>query len=244
MEVHEIWQGFATTASSALGLTLDDEQRERLEHLYALLVEANKTMNLTRITALEDFCSRHLLDSLTLAPFLRDLPADFTLMDVGSGAGFPALPLAIVFPQARITAVESVQKKASFIEQAAKALELGYLTVRADRAETLGQNPAFREQFDVVTARAVSALNVLSELCLPLVKRQGRFLAMKTQSAIETELSEARKAIATLGGRYQRTENLSLSGLPNRALVIIEKVEATPAAYPRHPGMPEKKPLS
>ena len=190
-EPRNYWQHFRESAAATLSISLSDFQMQQFESLYQLVTETNKTMNLTRITSLEDFCTRHLLDSLTLVPLLSKLGPQFSLVDIGSGAGFPALPLAIVFPDAMITAVESVLKKARFIEQSAESLGLNNVKVLAERSEILAHLPTSREQFDIATARAVSPLNVLAELCLPYVKPGGQMLAMKTASALDSELSAA-----------------------------------------------------
>jgi len=236
------WQDFARAAQTLPGVpALDDAQVGRFSALYDALVAQNKLTNLTRITSLAEFCTRHLLDSLTLCGSLPQAP--FTLADVGSGGGFPALPLALLYPDCVITAIEATGKKARAIEAMAQDMALTNLKVIADRAETVGQAPTSREQFDVVTARAVAPLNVLAELCLPLVKPGGVFLAMKTEQAVAQELPAAQKAIEACGGRVESVRDVSTEELPHRQLVVIAKIQATPAAYPRKPGMPEKKPL-
>lgn len=243
MDLKDNWLVFRDSVSEMLSVELAEEQLQRYKALYNLVVEANRVMNLTRITSQADFITRHLLDSLTLLPRLQSLPPTFSLVDVGSGAGFPALPLAIVFPQANILAVESVQKKARFIEKTAQTLGLWGISVVADRCETLGQSATYRERFDVATARAVSALNVLSELCLPLVKVGGEFIAMKTASAIVEELPQAEHVISLLGGGDIETLDVSTPVLANRTLISIRKLKPTPTQYPRKPGIPQKKPL-
>jgi 16S rRNA (guanine527-N7)-methyltransferase len=243
MENTTAWQSFFTVTSDVLGLPLSPVQQARLQQLYALILQGNTLMNLTRITDLKDFIDRHLLDSLSLWPFLKEGPPAFQLADIGSGAGFPALPLAIVFPEATVYAVESVQKKARFIEQSALDLGLTNLKVIAERSELVGQNPRYREQFDIVTARGVAALNVLCELCLPLVKLGGRFIALKTLSALAEEGPAAKKALITLGGHYQQTYPYMLPQLKTHGLGVMEKQKPTPRQYPRQPGIPAKKPL-
>jgi 16S rRNA (guanine527-N7)-methyltransferase len=239
MELNNEWQLFSQSLRVELALDASEEMLRQFQALYDVLLETNKSINLTRITDLSDFCRQHLLDSLTLSRFF--LKSDFSLIDIGSGAGFPALPLAIVYPQARIVAVESVQKKAKFIAEAARDLNLQNLSVQAERSEVLAHKDAYREQFDFVTARAVSALNVLCELCLPFVKLHGHFLAMKTTSAAELEVQQAKTAISELGGKLCEIVDVSTQTLPNRSIVVIEKVASTPSKYPRKPGSPEKK---
>jgi len=239
MESHNEWQDF----SEALGgLGYPDEKKfKQFQQLYPIVIEANRSINLTRITDLTDFCSQHLLDSLTLSRFLPK--PEFSLIDIGSGAGFPAIPLAIIYPQAQIVAVESIQKKAKFITETAQYLNLENLSVQAERSEVIAHQARYREQFDFVTARAVSALNVLCELCLPFVKLNGRFLAMKTLSASEAEIPQAEAAIKELGGKLIECADVSAPRLPNRCIIVIEKVTLTPSKYPRKPGTPEKNPL-
>ncbi len=243
MELTSYWQVLQESASTFLDISLDAHQMQQFQTLYNLLIQENKTINLTRITTLADFGTLHLLDSLTLVPFLKALPSSFMLMDIGSGAGFPALPLAIVFPPARIIAVESAQKKARFITQAAEALELAGVSVLAERSETLAHEPKYREQCDVVTARAVASLNVLVELCLPFLKTGGTFYAMKTHTSLETEIPLAQHAIHEMGGKVSKIEPITLPELKNHALAVIQKVKSTPAKYPRQPGIPAKRPL-
>ena len=244
MQTSVEWQDFQQQASAIVGEVLSSEVLEAFEALYSLMVEANKTTNLTRITALSDFCTRHLLDSLTLVPFLQPLPAEFSLVDIGSGAGFPALPLAILFPKARITAVEATGKKAAFIQSAAPALGLTNIAVLADRAETLAHQPQNREAYDIAVARAVSTLPTLTEFCLPWVKVGGRFYAMKTSNATHTEVPAAENAIRMLGGQLLSTEDVSRDNLPNRQLIVIEKIQSTPMLYPRNAGLISRKPLA
>lgn len=226
-------------ACQELGVNVSDEQEAQLQRFYDHLIETNKHTNLTRITALEDFLYRHLLDSLTLEPLL---PKQARLADIGSGAGFPALPLAIVRPDIQVTAVESIGKKCAFIQEAAEQLKLTDFTVRNERSESLGQDPKLREHFDIVSARAVAALPVLLELCLPLVKMGGAFLAMKGLS-YEEELQASTKALKELGGELKEVKTFAHPSLAGSRLLIIKKVRPTPAKYPRTVGLPAKQPL-
>lgn len=237
------WQVFRDKAITGFSLDLNDQQLNKFRKLYELLTEANKVINLTRITNFKDFCTLHLLDSLTLAPYLKPVSTDFQLMDIGSGAGFPILPLAIIFPQFRMVAVESVQKKAKFIEHASKELGLSKVMVVAERSETLAHDLKYRERFDTVTARAVSSLNTLCELCLPFLKTGGVFLAMKTMDTIQNELQKAEHALDTLGGRVEKVDNILTCDLSNHCIVVIRKVMHTQSKYPRKAGIPAKKPL-
>ncbi len=233
-----LWDQWRNDCQS-LDVTLTDAQTDQFQRFYTHLIEVNRTTNLTRITALEDFLYRHLLDSLTVAPLL---PANARLADIGSGAGFPAIPLAIARPDLQVTAVESVGKKCAFMEEAAQQLQLSGFTVRNQRSETLGQDPQTRARFDVVTARAVSALPVLLELCLPLLKTGGLFLAMKGLS-YEAELDAAQNALKVLGGKLQQVKTYEHPALSGARLLVFEKVKATPSQYPRPIGIPAKSPL-
>lgn len=243
MDAEQHWQAFQEAALVFLPAPLTESQMALFKALYGLVTEANRTVNLTRITELADFYVRHLLDSLSMALALKTLPKTFTLIDVGSGAGFPALPLAILFPEASIAAVEATQKKARFIESAVQALSLPNVTVLATRSETLAHQPAYREQFDTVVARAVAPLNVLMELCLPFAKPGGRFIAMKTQEALAHELVTAKRSIGVLGGCFEETIPILHPLLPNRVLCVIGKKSPSPMQYPRAAGLPAKKPL-
>ena len=225
------------------GIDLTDLQMQQFEDYYQLLVSWNEKINLTAITDRDEVYLKHFYDSLTLAFALK---TDFTgkkLVDVGSGAGFPSIPLKIAFPQLEVSIVDSLNKRIKFIDTVTEELGLAGVFAYHDRAEDFGQNKAFRGQFDLATARAVARLSVLSEYCLPLVKKGGLFVAMKAAKADE-EIAAAKKAIATLGGKF--SQDLSLE-LPDQAgerhLLVIEKRKETPNKYPRKAGLPNKKPI-
>ena len=223
------------------GITLSDEQKKQFDQYFHLLVEWNEKMNLTAITDEEGVYLKHFYDSLALG-FHHEL-IDQTLCDVGAGAGFPSIPLKIVFPDLKVTIVDSLNKRITFLNTLVEMLGLKDVQCFHDRAETFGQNKAFRASFDVVTARAVAKLSVLSEFCMPLVKKQGYFLALKAAHT-EVELEEAKKAIAILGGKVEGDVSFDLpyeGG--NRHVVTILKTKETPNKYPRKPGLPLKKPL-
>ncbi|HEY9686742.1 MAG TPA: 16S rRNA (guanine(527)-N(7))-methyltransferase RsmG [Coleofasciculaceae cyanobacterium] len=222
-----------------IGVPVPDAQVALFQRFYGLLIEANRTTNLTRITEPEDFLYRHLLDALALLPLI---PPDASLADIGSGAGIPAIPLAIARPDLRITAVESVGKKCAFIQSVKESMDLSNLEVLNDRSEALGQKPEFREYFNVVTARAVATLPVLLELCLPLVTVGGQFLAMKGLS-YEAELEASAHALKTLGGRLKEVHTFNHPRLEGSRVLVFEKVARTPRLYPRQPGTPAKNPL-
>lgn len=222
-----------------IGVAISNGQRTQFERFYDALTEANRTVNLTRITALDDFLARHLLDSLTIAPLI---PQNARLADIGSGAGFPSIPLAIARPDISVLAVESIGKKCKFIQEMQETLNLSNLSVSNARSEDLSRQPNVRESFDVVTARAVATLPTLLELCLPLVKKGGLFLAMKGLS-YEEELQASGNAFKTLGGKLKEVKTFSQPGLEGSRLLVIEKAARTPDTYPRSAGLPGKKPL-
>ena len=230
-------------AMAEQGVTLDDKQMQQYERYYELLVEWNQKINLTAITEKEEVYLKHFYDSVTLG-FHLDLSKDaFSICDVGAGAGFPSIPLKIAFPNIQVTIVDSLNKRINFLNLLIEELGLEGVACYHDRAETFGQNSKFRAQFDGVTARAVARMSVLSELCLPLVKKGGHFIAMKAASSTE-ELEDAKKAISLLGGKFE--EDIAFD-LPHEAgerhIVLIKKTKETPRKYPRKPGTPNKQPL-
>lgn len=227
---------------AAKGIELTPIQEQQFARYFALLVEWNAKMNLTAITEEKEVYLKHFYDSIMLGLALQ-LDENAKLCDVGSGAGFPSMPLKIVFPKLQVTIVDSLNKRIQFLTHLASELGLEQVAFYHDRAETFGQNPNFRAQFDYVTARAVARLNVLSELCLPLVKKQGYFYALKAAKS-EEELQEAQKAIATLGGKFIEDIAFTLPELNDeRHILVIQKRKETPNKYPRKPGLPNKKPI-
>lgn len=225
-----------------LGVELSDEMLADFDRYAALLRSWNTRMNLASKASLAKIETRHILDSLTAALALGGAPSG-KVIDVGSGAGFPGLPLKILYPKVELTLVEATQKKARFLEAAVEALGLAEASVVAERAERLGQDPAYREAFDVVLARALAPLPVLAELTLPLCRRGGLVVAYKSPG-VEGEVGEARRAIRVLGGGAPRAVEVpaAVTGDP-RVLVTIEKRGPTPRKYPRRPGLPAKQPL-
>ncbi|GCF92385.1 ribosomal RNA small subunit methyltransferase G [Enterococcus florum] len=224
------------------GITLDETQMEQFASYYRLLVEWNQKMNLTAITEQKEVYLKHFYDSLTLA-FSADFQTSGSLCDVGAGAGFPSVPLKIAFPDLEITIVDSLNKRILFLNHLTEELGLKKVSLFHDRAETFGKRKEIRETFDFVTARAVARLNVLAELCLPLVNKQGYFFAMKAAKS-EEELVEARSAIALLGGKLIAEQDVSLpKDGGSRYIVTIQKKKETPKKYPRKPGTPNKQPI-
>lgn len=223
-------------------ISLTEQQEKQFETYYTTLVEWNEKMNLTAITDQAEVYLKHFYDSIT-ASFYFDFTKPFHLCDVGAGAGFPSIPLKIVYPHIQVTIVDSLNKRISFLNHLANELNLENVHFIHDRAETFGVNPNHREAYDVVTARAVARMSVLSELCLPLVKVGGYFIAMKAAHA-KDELEMGQKAITTLGGKM---ENMFTFTLPieesERNILVIKKEKQTPKKYPRKPGTPGKTPI-
>ncbi|TCP20015.1 16S rRNA m(7)G-527 methyltransferase [Scopulibacillus darangshiensis] len=231
-----------TTLLEEKGFTLSPFQIKQFHTYYQLLVEWNEKINLTAITERDQVYLKHFYDSLTPS-FYLDFDKDLSLCDVGSGAGFPSIPLKIIFPNLKVSIVDALQKRLSFLDELVKKLSLENVSLYHDRAETFGQNNEHRESFDIVTARAVAKLSVLSEYCLPLVKLDGIFLALKGASADE-EVKSASKAINSLGGRLNNVQTLLLpEEKSHRHLIFIDKIKKTPNKYPRKPGTPNKSPL-
>lgn len=226
------------------GFPLNSAQKSAFASYYQQLVTVNQRVNLTRITDEEEVYLKHFYDSLTLLfAFGQEFKPGTNLCDVGSGAGFPAVPLKIVRPDLQITIIDSLNKRLKFLAALKKQLNLSKVKLLHGRAEDLGHAKSCREQFKVVTARAVARMSVLSEYCLPLVKIGGCLLAMKGPKA-QAELENARTALKKLGGRVERVQQLTLPGdEEQRSLILIRKIKATPHKYPRQAGIPNKKPL-
>jgi 16S rRNA (guanine527-N7)-methyltransferase len=222
---------------------LSDAQKEQLEQFNALVLEWNQKLNLTAITDPKEFWIKHIYDSLTCLQVIFAFGRS-SVIDIGTGAGFPGIPLKIAYPEMCLTLAESVKKKADFCQLAVDSLGLQDVRVAAERAETLGQDAAFREKYDWAIARAVAPLAVLVEYLLPLVHTGGHVLAQKGGNA-EAEINDAQRAIRLLGGEVSRVIPIELpEGMGSRTLITIKKIRPTPAAYPRRAGTPKKNPLS
>ena len=222
-----------------INIELSKEQLEKLDKFYNLLVEWNKKINLTRITSKEDVYLKHFYDSLTLIK-AYDLTKNITLCDIGTGAGFPGIVLKICFPQLKVTLVESMQKKVRFLYQVKEKLNLKDLFICKERAEIFAGNN--REKYDLVTSRAMARLNVLTEMCIPLVKIKGYFIPMK--ASIDEELEEARESIKTMNSELENVVNFTLP-IENsvRNLVVIKKIGYNDKRYPRKYDEIKKHPL-
>lgn len=224
-------------------IPIDGDKMQQFDMYYRLLVEWNEKINLTAITDKEDVYLKHFYDSITLAKYYV-FSKGINLCDVGSGAGFPSIPLKIIYPDIKVTIVDSLLKRIRFLEVLAEELSLDDITLHHGRAEDVGQNKAYRASFDLVTARAVARMSVLSELCLPLVKKGGRFLAMKGSGGQE-ELDDSKNAIIKLGGAFKEDIAFELpQNAGERHIYVIEKIKDTPKKYPRKAGTPNKNPIS
>ncbi|CAL8901014.1 16S rRNA (guanine(527)-N(7))-methyltransferase RsmG [Bacillus sp. FSL W8-0645] len=231
-----------TAALEEKGMTLSPVQLEQFETYFRMLVEWNEKMNLTSITEKEEVYLKHFYDSIS-ASFFIDFHKLTTICDIGAGAGFPSIPLKICFPHLHVTIVDSLQKRITFLNELAKGLNLQDTTFYHDRAETFGQRKEKRESYDLVTARAVARLSVLSELCLPLVKKEGLFVALKA-SAADEEMQAGKKAVTVLGGEVVEKHSFVLPlEESERNIIVIEKKKQTPKKYPRKPGTPNKSPI-
>ncbi len=223
-----------------LGISLNDFACERFDSYAERLVRWNKHVNITSITEPEDIVTKHFTDSLAVLKYVQ-IPDGASLVDVGTGAGFPGLPLLIAKPDIDVTFVDSVGKKLAFIKEVARLNGLVCDIVHT-RAEELGRDADYRERFDFATARAVAPLNMLCEYCLPLVKVRGRFVSLKGANGAE-ELKEAENAIKTLGGELESSNAFTLPNGDKRFIFVIKKISQTPTKYPRRSKKIDTKPL-
>lgn len=233
---------FLATSIKKLNIEATEDILHQYVAYYEMLVEKNKVMNLTAITDFEDYVVKHIMDSLSIVNTCN-LTKVHHVIDVGTGAGFPAIPLKIAYPHLQITMLDSLQKRIAFLNEVTESLKLKNMTAVHGRAEDLGHDPKYREKYDLCVSRAVANLATLSEYCIPFVKKGGFFISYKSGNAMQ-EIQEADKAIKVMGGR--RTDLCKFS-LPDtdmsRILVPVKKVEATPKKYPRKSGMPNKNPI-
>ncbi len=227
-----------TAAAAGAGIALGREEAEKFYLLYLMLSDSGKKMNLTAICDEDGVIMRHFVDCLAVVPFVDGCGKK--VVDIGCGGGFPTLPLAIVRPGLEITAVDSTAKKLTFVDEVSKKLSLNVKTVAA-RAEELGRGN-FREAFDVALSRAVARMNILCELCLPLVRVGGSFIAMKGADG-HAETAEAENAIRTLGGELVCEKSFELPGAGSRVIAVVRKKNGTPPYYPRQYAKIKSKPL-
>jgi 16S rRNA (guanine527-N7)-methyltransferase len=224
-----------------LNLELSEYQKQQFIDYYEMLIEKNKVMNLTAITELSEVIKKHFLDSLSLIKVIE--LKNQKLLDLGTGAGFPGIPLKIVYPDLEIVLLDSLNKRLNFLQEVIDKLQLNKISTLHGRAEDYGKNSNYREKFDLCVSRAVAKLSTLSELCVPYVNKDGFFISYKS-GKVEEELISSERAFKLLGARLETVSSFLLPGTEiERTLVVIKKVEKTPKNYPRSAGKPTKEPL-
>lgn len=222
---------------------LTDVQLAQFEQYYDRLIEKNKVMNLTAITEREDVILKHFIDSLALARYVKLWEKEYKIIDVGTGAGFPGIPLKIAFPNLQVTLFDSLNKRIKFLQEMIDTLKLKEITAVHGRAEEGARDKNMREKYDFAVSRAVANMAVLSEYCIPFVKVGGYFIPYKT-GTVEEEITQGKKAIQILGGKIEKIEKLMLPDSDiSRSFVFIKKEKQTPKAYPRKAGTASKQPL-
>ena len=227
----------------SLEIEYNDDKIDKLINFYEMVVEKNKVMNLTGITEFDEFVNKHFLDSLILEKAFPQIKNNISVIDVGTGAGFPGIPLAIIYDNAEFTLIDSLNKRVNFLNEVITALSLENVSAVAGRAEELGKNSLYREQYDLCVTRAVAEINLLSEYTLPFVKVGGKCIPYKSLQ-INDEIENGSNAISILGGEIDRVVEIDINGTDlYRNLLLINKIESTPSKYPRRPGIPKKKPL-
>ncbi len=228
-----------------LNITLDDTAKDRFIKFYEMLVEKNKVMNLTAITEFEEVIVKHFIDSLALVKAIpaEKLNGDIRIIDIGTGAGFPGIPLKIAFPDIKITLLDSLNKRIGFLKEVCQELKLTDVEFIHGRSEDYGRNPQYREKYDLCVSRAVANLATLSEFCVPFVAVGGNFVSYKAGDCGQ-EVAESAKAVDKMGGAIAETiEYVVPTSDLNRVLLNISKVKPTPKAYPRKAGTPAKEPI-
>lgn len=226
---------------SELNIILTDIQKKQFIDYYELLIEKNKVMNLTAITEFKEVVNKHFIDSLSLIKVYQ--PTKEKILDLGTGAGFPGIPLKIVFPEIDILLLDSLNKRLLFLDEVIQKLNLIKIKTLHGRAEDYGKDSMYREKFDICVSRAVAKLSSLSEYCLPFVKTNGYFISYKS-GKIEDELSISKNAFQILGAKVEKVEEFRLPDTDiDRTLVVLKKYKATPPNYPRSAGKPSKEPL-
>lgn len=228
--------------SEMLDISLSEEQLQQFLTYYEMLVEKNKVMNLTAITEKEEVIDKHFIDSISLNKVM-DVTKPLKILDLGTGAGFPGIPLKIAYPNLDLTLLDSLNKRIKFLDEVIEALSLEGIVTIHGRAEDYAKQASYREQFDICVSRAVANLATLSEYCLPYVKEGGCFISYKSGS-VEEELEQSKKAIFELGGKVKEVIAFTLPETDiERTFVVIEKVRKTPKKYPRKAGLPSKEPI-
>lgn len=226
----------------SLGISLSDKQKKQFVDYYEILIEWNKVMNLTGITEWEEVVNKHFIDSLGIVKSQIKMTQVSFLIDVGTGAGFPGIPLKIVFPNIKVTLLDSLNKRINFLNEVISILGLKDIEAIHGRAEDLGHNVSYRQKYDICVSRAVANMSSLSELCLPFVKEGGYFVSYKSDKATE-EIELSGKAISVLGGELEKCVSFDLDDSTKRNLYLIKKVLNTPNKFPRKAGTPVKDPL-
>ena len=225
-----------------LGIRLSEKQLEQFQCYYERLIEKNKVMNLTAITEYEEVVDKHFIDSILLGS-VKGLSGKKRVIDVGTGAGFPGIPLKIVYPELEITLLDSLNKRVKFLDEVIEELGLTGIQAVHSRAEDLAQDAAYRQQYDICVSRAVANLATLSEYCIPFVKQGGYFISYKS-TQIEEELKQAKKAVQVLGGTLEQVETVQIPGTTiERQFVMIRKTGTTPKKFPRKAGTASKTPI-
>ena len=225
-----------------LNLEITDIQLQQFMKYYELLIETNKVMNLTSITELDEVMIKHFIDSLLIVKSV-DINKCNSMIDVGTGAGFPGIPLKIMFPHLKITLLDSLNKRLNFLNNVISNLGLTEIITVHGRAEDLGHMDRYREQFDLCVSRAVANLSTLSEYCIPFVKCKGKFISYKSSISLD-EIDNAKKAIQILGGKIAGSDTFALPCSDmERIMVVIEKIKKTANKYPRKAGIPSKEPI-
>ena len=225
-----------------LNIHLNEKQVYQFVKYYEMLIETNKVMNLTAITDFDEVIDKHFVDSLALIQAI-DLNKELKVIDVGTGAGFPGIPLKIAFPELDILLLDSLNKRIHFLDQVISELGLENIQTIHGRAEDFGKNPLYREKFDLCVSRAVANLSTLSEYCVPFVQVDGYFISYKS-GKVQEELDASRHAVDILGGKVEKCLNYALADTDmERSLVVIHKLKPTKKAYPRKAGKPSKEPL-
>lgn len=226
-----------------LNISLSQKQIEQFHQYYELLIEKNKVMNLTTITELDEVIDKHFIDSLAIVT-TQQWKENKKIIDIGTGAGFPGIPLKIAFPELAVVLLDSLNKRVKFLEEVIQVLGLEKIEAIHGRAEDFAREKAYREQFDLCVSRAVANLATLSEYCLPYVKIGGKFISYKS-AQVREELKSAQKAVQLLGGEIKGVEEFTLPDTEiRRTFILIEKKNKTQKVYPRKSGMPSKQPLS
>ena len=236
----ELWKNDLTKQCDELKLKIDEKMQEQFYTYMKLLIKWNENINLTAITEPKEVLQKHFIDSLTILPYIEE---NSSIIDVGTGAGFPGIPIKIANMSIKVTLLDALNKRLNFLQDVINNLQLSNIETIHSRAEEAGRNKELRQGFDIATSRAVAPLNILVEYLLPLVKIGGKCICMKG-SNIEEEINNSKKAIEVLGGKIEKIEEFFL---PNsdikRNIIVIRKVTETPLKYPRKPGTPSKEPI-